>query len=382
MRLLSEGMMKMKRAVILTASIGGGHNATSRAIKEYADDFREDYEVIIVDVLDYIRPMLSKFVGKTYELNVKNFPEFYGWQYELNNSTDGKIAKNLLPFQSKLKELVDEYTPDVIICVHPISVTSIIKVREKYELSYQVMVVVTDYDYHASWIHKDVDRFIVSSNFMKLKLIHDEIPLERISVTGIPTSVSLHQRVDKFKARYMLNLKDKPTILIMGGSFGAGNLKKLMTALLESSLDVQSIFISGSNKKVRKALLKLAEGTDKDIIIEGFTDRISQYMDAADLLVTKPGGLTVTEALIKNLPLIITKPIPGQEEENATYLLNHGIGVRLDKEEELPVLIEDLLQDEIRIKYMKELQNNYAKPDAAKDLFEVMDGLFMSDTEN
>jgi len=372
----------MKRVVILTASIGGGHNATSKAIKEYADGFREEYEVIIVDVLEYIRPLLSKFVGKTYELNVKNFPEFYGWQYELNNTTDGKIAKNLLPFQSKLKELVDEYEPDVIICVHPISVNSIIKVREKFDLNYLVMVVVTDYDYHASWIHKDVDRFIVSSNFMKLKLIHDEIPVDRISVTGIPTSMVLHQKLDKFKARYMLSLKDKPTVLIMGGSFGAGNLKKLMNSLLESDLDVQCVFITGSNKKVKKALLKLSEGKEKDIIIEGFTDKIAQYMDAADLLVTKPGGLTVTEALIKNLPLIITKPIPGQEEENATYLLNHGIGVRLDKEEELPVLIEDLLLDEVRIRHMVELQSHYAMPDAAKNLFEVMDGLFPEESES
>ena len=363
----------MKRVVILTASIGGGHNATSSAIKTYADTYRDDYEVVIVDVIEYIIPTLSKVVEKTYELNVKNFPEFYGWQYEMNNNTDGKLARNLLPFHSKLKDLVTEYEPDIIICVHPISVSSIIKVREKYDFSYKVVVVVTDYDYHASWIHQDVDLFIVSSNFMKLKLIDDKIPEDRIRDTGIPTSHELNNRVDKYKARYMLDLKNKDMILIMGGSFGAGNLIELVNAVMESSLDVQCVVITGNNKKVKKELLKICEGTDKDIIIEGYTEKISLYMDAADVLVTKPGGLTVTEALIKNLPLIITKPIPGQEEENATYLLNHGIGVRLDKEKELHILIDDLLTDKVRLKHMIELQNHYAKPDAVIDLFTAID---------
>lgn len=365
----------MKRIVILTASIGGGHNATSNAIKTYADTYRDEYEVVIIDVIEYIIPTLSKVVEKTYELNVKNFPEFYGWQYDMNNNIDGKLASSLLPFHSKLKDLITEYEPDVIICVHPVSVSSIIRVREKYGFNYKVVVVVTDYDYHASWIHENVDMFIVSSNFMRLKLIDDKIPEDRIKDTGIPTNHELNNRVDKYKARYMLNLKDKNTILIMGGSFGAGNLMDLVNAVMESSLDLQCVVIAGNNKKLKKELLKIFGETDKDIIIEGYTEKISLYMDAADVLVTKPGGLTVTEALIKNLPLIITKPIPGQEEENATYLLNHGIGVRLDKEKELHILIEDLLTDQVRLKHMIELQNHYAKPDAVKDLFLAIDDL-------
>jgi len=366
-------MVKMKHIVILSASIGGGHKATSNAIKTYAEEFQEEYKVTVIDVLDYIRPILSKFAEMTYEINVKNFPEFYGWQYDLNNSMDGKISKNILPFHSKLKELVNEYEPDVIICVHPVSVTSIIRVREKYGFTFKVFVVVTDYDYHASWIHKDVDMFIVSSNFMKLKLIEDKIPLDRIRDSGIPTDHALQVKFDKYKARYMLDIKNKKTVLIMGGSFGAGNLIKLVNSMMKSNLDLQVIVISGSNKKVKKELDKLKEEVDKDLIILGYTENLSLYMDAADILVTKPGGLTVTEALIKNIPLVITKPIPGQEEENATYLLNHGIGVRLDQEDELHILIEDLLQDEVRLTHMRELQMNYAKPDATKDLFTVLD---------
>lgn len=367
---------KMKKVVILTAPIGGGHNAASKAIKEYADYYREDIEVVVVDVLEYIRPILSKIAGKTYEINVKNFPEFYGWQYDLNNSTDGMLGKNnLSPFLSKLKELVEEFTPDLIISVHPVSVTSIIKIREKYGFDFKVMVVVTDFDYHASWINKDVDMFIVSSSFMKLKLVADEIPLDRIMDTGIPTSIDIQKKMSKTKARKLLNLKDKKTILIMGGSFGAGNLKKLMTSILQSSLDIQCVFIAGSNKRAKKILAKLSENSGKDIIVEGYTNQISRYMDAADFLVTKPGGLTVTEVLIKNIPLVITKPIPGQEEENSNYLLNHGIGVRLDKEEELAIQLEDLIYDAVRIRHMKELQLHYAKPEATKDIFVAMDKL-------
>ncbi len=362
----------MDNVVILSASIGGGHKATSNAIKTYAEQFEKGYNVTVIDVLNYIRPMLSKVAERSYEINVKNFPEFYGWQYDLNNSTDGKIIKNILPFHSKLKELVNEYEPSVIICTHPVSVTSIIRVREKYGFLFKVFVVVTDYDYHASWIHEDVDMFIVSSNFMKLKLIEDNIPVEKIRDSGIPTDHNLQLKMDKSEARALLGMKDKKTILIMGGSFGAGNLIKLVTSMMKSNLDLQVIVISGSNKKAKKELDKFSKDVDKDLLILGFTKNISLYMDTADILVTKPGGLTVTEALIKNLPLVITKPIPGQEEENATYLLNHGIGVRLDQDEELHILIEDLLHDKVRLKHMIELQKNYAKPNATKDLFNVL----------
>lgn len=364
----------MKRALILTASIGGGHNATSQAIKEFSDKFRNDYQVEIVDILEYIRPVLSKIVGKSYEINAKTFPEVYGWLYELNNSTEGKWTKNNLSlFYSKLKELIETFKPDYIICVHPVSISNIIKTRKRYNYGYKVVVLVTDYDYHSSWINVEADAFIVSSNYMKFRMMDDDIPIEKIHVTGIPTSLINKKITLKDEARRLLELKDKTTILAMGGSFGAGKLKRLMNVIGESDLDVQTIFIAGKNKRTKRILEKHMKEFDKDFRVLGFTDQVSLYMDASDFLITKPGGLTISEALIKNIPIIINNPIPGQEEENAIYLLNKGIAVRLNKDNEISALLKDLINDPIRIRNMKEMQKHYSKPNASEDLFKVLD---------
>ncbi|HBH11580.1 MAG: Monogalactosyldiacylglycerol synthase [Clostridiales bacterium 38_11] len=364
----------MKRALVLTVSIGGGHNATSRAIKEYSENFRDDYQVEIVDILEYIRPVLSKIAGKGYEINAKTFPEVYGWLYELNNSTEGKLTKNNLSlFYTKLKELIEKFQPDYIICVHPVSIGNIIKTRKKFGYQYKIVVLVTDYDYHSSWIHEEADIFIVSSNYMKFRMMDDGIPIEKIKVTGIPTSLDNNKITLKDEARRILELKDKTTILAMGGSFGAGKFKRLMDVIGESDLDIQMVFIAGKNKRTKRILEKHMKEFDKDFRVVGYTDQVSLYMDASDFLITKPGGLTISEALIKNIPIIINNPIPGQEEENAIYLLNKGIAVRLNKDNEISALLKDLINDPIRINNMKEMQKHYSKPNASEDLFNVLD---------
>jgi processive 1,2-diacylglycerol beta-glucosyltransferase len=208
---------------------------------------------------------------------------------------------------------------------------------------------------------------------MKYRLENEKILPYKIKTTGIPTSMKMKNKIEIQEARKNLGLKDKQTVLIMGGSFGAGNLKKLMDSLGKSDLDLQYVFIAGNNKRTKKALEKHKENYDKDIFVEGFTQKISLYMDASDVLITKPGGLTVTEALIKRIPIIINKPIPGQEEENAIYLQNKGLAVRITKENEAAVIIKDLINDEKRLEHMKVMAAHYGKPDAAKDFFEVLD---------
>jgi processive 1,2-diacylglycerol beta-glucosyltransferase len=366
----------MKKTLVLTASFGGGHNATSQAIKEYSDNFRSDYNVEIVDILEYITPVLSKIAGKSYEINAKTFPEVYGWFYDLNNSTEGKLTKNNLSlFYSQFKELIETSQPEYIICVHPVSISNIIKTRKKYGFQYKVVVLVTDYDYHSSWINEEADAFIVASNYMKFRLMDDGIPIKKINVTGIPTSLINKKITMKDEARRILKLKDKTTVLAMGGSFGAGKLKKLMDVIGGSDLDIQIIFIAGKNKRTKRILEKNMKEFDKDFRVLGYTDQVSLYMDASDFLITKPGGLTISEALIKNIPIIINNPIPGQEEENAIYLLNKGIAVRLNKDNEISALLKDLIDDPVRIDNMKEMQKHYSKPNASEDLFNVLDAL-------
>jgi len=364
----------MKNVLVLTASIGGGHNSASAAIKEYAERYRLEYSVHVIDILEYIQPLLSKIAGKSYEVNAKNFPELYGWFYDLNNSTEAKFTRNNIGFFfSRLKELIEEYRPDYVISVHPVAIGSVIKTRKKYQFDFKLVVLMTDFDYHSTWVNHEADMFIVSSRFMKYRLENDMISPDKIRTTGIPTHMSIQQVKDKAVAREELGMEDKTTILIMGGSFGAGKLKKMMDQLASSDLDVQLVFIAGNNKRTKKALEKNAKKYEKNIRVEGFTNQISSYMDASDVLVTKTGGLTVTEALIKGIPIVINHPIPGQEEENATYLQNKGLGVRITKDREAVAIIRDLLEDDVRLAHMKMMASHYRKPDAAKHFFEVLD---------
>src|ERR1019366_766977 len=170
--------------------------------------------------------------------------------------------------------------------------------------------------------------------------IHQGLPASKIVVTGIPISPAFLRHTTREQARAEFDLAPgRPTILVMGGSQGLGPLQDLVDQLHRHAF--QCLITAGVNRDLFRSLQK-RYGKDRRIRIFGYTKMVNQLMDASDLLITKPGGLTSSEALAKGLPMIITNPIPGQEERNARYLLKHGVAEQADDPAEIAALTQSL----------------------------------------
>lgn len=362
----------MINLLILTVNIGGGHNAAANALKSYIKDSKYEVNISVVDYIEYINHGLSKLTAVAYEACTKNIPQLYKASYNIRNMIPKKVSHSKSIFNIKSKALIEEYKPDIVVCLHPFIVSEITDLKNRYDFRYDIFVLMTDFDLHEGWVSPGVNRYIVSSNFMRLRLLDKGISEFKIHTFGIPTSCCLSNKYNKVTARQELNLaEDMITILLVGGSFGAGKIKNILKEIIESTLEIQVVIIAGKDSVLKKDLEKIGDLYNKPIQVLGFTEKIFLYMDAADILITKPGGLTITEAIIKQLPMIIVNPIPGQEEENANFLLNKGIAVSANNKN-IAIVLKDLLEDKERIKDMKVISTRYAKPNACRDIANIL----------
>ncbi len=362
----------MINLLILTVNIGGGHNAAANALKNYIEKNNYDINTSVIDYIDYINHGLSKLTAAAYEACTKKIPQLYRASYNVRNMIPKKNHKSKLISNTKSKKLIKEYAPNIVVCLHPFIVSEITDLKNKYNFNYDVFVLITDFDFHEGWISPGVNKYIVSSNFMRLRLLGKGIPDFKIHTFGIPSSCSCTNKNSKIEARQKLDLeKNITTVLLVGGSFGAGKIQDILKNIIESALEVQIVVIAGKDAKLKNKLKEISSCYDNPIRILGFTERIFLYMDAADILITKPGGLTITEAIIKQLPMIIVNPIPGQEEENAAFLLNKGLAVCANNKN-ISIHLKDLLEDKERIEDMQIISKRYAKPNACLDFTNIV----------
>ena len=236
-----------------------------------------------------------------------------------------------------------------------------------------LMTVLTDYTTHSAYIQNEIDYYIAGHEYVKELLIEDGIDEEKIKPYGIPVEKSFLTNRDRETVLSELNLDpNKFTVLLMGGSFGAGNIKETLDELVSIDRDFQIIVITGRNKslkeKLEKSLLSSETTIDKNICVLGFTDKMNDLLSSVDILVSKPGGLTTTESLLKEVPMIIPYFIPGQEEENLDFLSNCGASLRTSKKYTLSVILKVLIDNPDRIKMLKENIKSIKKLNASQDI--------------
>lgn len=371
------------KVLFLSASTGGGHTKAAEAIIERMYMKNQDFEGKIVDALKYINPFVDRLITGTYLAAIRNTPgiygQFYGWAEKKENITN--ITKNFNRLVSnKLTRLINDYKPEVIVCTHtfPVQMLSVLKKRGK--ISIPVIAVVTDFVSHLFWKLDGVDAFVVAHAYIKSDMVKMGIEESRIFVYGIPVSADFLLNKDRETILGKLGLKNKTTILLMGGSLGLGDVRKTLKSLLKSKRDLQIIAVAGHNKKLEIQLMAMASRFKKDVIIYGFTDRISDLMDVSDFIITKPGGVTISEALVKGIPIILMSPIPGQEERNAAFLTNTGAAARIYRNDDMEGMLCQILDNPLRIRHMKEMAQYLAKPEAGDSIITLIEK--MSDQGN
>ncbi|WP_295735101.1 MGDG synthase family glycosyltransferase [Intestinibacter sp.] len=383
-----------KKVLIMSASTGGGHNRAAKAMKDEIEKKCIDGEHItceIIDSLKLINTTMDKIISSGYEKSAKYTPKAWGGVYKMSDANivskheyKGNLFNTLLA--SKLKKLLKERKPDLIIGTHPFPMIALSTLKKKYPYrnafnSFFVpplISVLTDYTAHSTYIQDEIDYYIAGDEYVKEVLISEGVDGDKIKPYGIPVEKSFLEHREKSVVLEELGLApDKFTVLLMGGSFGAGNIKDTLKELLEIDRDFQIIVITGRNETLKEKLEKSLEkhDIDKNISILGFTQDMNDILSAVDIIVSKPGGLTTTECLLKELPMIIPYYIPGQEEENMDFLSNCGAALRTSKKFTISVLLKVLIDNPMRMELLKNNIKSVKKQNTAEDIANLVSNI-------
>jgi processive 1,2-diacylglycerol beta-glucosyltransferase len=229
--------------------------------------------------------------------------------------------------------------------------------------------VVTDFDVHWSWVQKSLDEYFVADNEISARLVNRGIAREHIHVTGIPVCPVFSRTYDSAACKTSLGLQpDKPTVLLMAGGFGVTKIDDTARRLLSHASHLQLIGIAGRNQQLYASLEKVTKEFPGRFVPVGFTGEVEKYMAASDIVISKPGGLTTSECLALGKPLIIVDPIPGQEEHNATYLLEHGAGVLAYDEVGVIYKLDKIMSKPGKLAQMQDAAKAIGKPNAGFDV--------------
>ncbi|WP_101773768.1 MGDG synthase family glycosyltransferase [Peptostreptococcus faecalis] len=401
----------MKKVLIMTASTGGGHNRAAKAIIEELEklDFHgQEIECKIVDSFKLINKTIDKVISEGYEISAKYTPSAYGKIYNLSDKKIFSINefKNnplSLLMARKFKKLILEEQPDLIIGTHAFPLVALSKLKkaargeELDELFSdfaansnsceevfnfpKLISVLTDYTAHSSYLQNEIDYYICGDEYVKELLIEDGISADKIMPFGIPVEKSFMSNRPKEIVLNELGLDpSKKTVLLMGGSFGAGNIKGTLDEIAAVDRDFQVLVITGRNESLKNELLDRVSEYETDIRIKilGFTSIMNDILSSVDLLITKPGGLTTTEALIKEVPMVVPYYIPGQEGENLDFLTNCGVAIRTTNKFSIKSVIKVLLDNPDRLYRIKENMRGIKKLDAAENIAKLSFEIFES----
>lgn len=364
--------------LILTAATGGGHIQASRALEASLKEANPLAQVEVVDGLKYINKCVDKIISGSYLILAKYLKRTYKKLYELTDrdSAIAVIVEKLTLFLGlKLLKLVNEVNPDVIVVTHPFLAGMISVLKGKKRISAICVCIMTDYEAHKSWLHPNIDVYSVAWEHMVEEMTFKGIPREKVYPFGIPVNKNFFNRDEKIGNDLMDELgldKNLFTILIMSGSFGVNNIKKIYKELGEIPLKFQVVILTGSNKKLFNTMQKMVKSCDKPTRIVKFTRDVHRYMNMADILITKPGGMTVSESLAADLPLVVFDAIPGQEEANTKFLVDNGRAITIGKGEGCKKVIEGLLRDEKKLKALKDNCIAFDKSNSVDNLMKVI----------
>jgi processive 1,2-diacylglycerol beta-glucosyltransferase len=357
------------RVLFLYISMSSGHQRAANAIEEALSLLAPSWETSGVDAFSFAYPTIGKLIARTYLEILRHTPVLWDFVYDNPDvETATREIREVLNLISrrKMRSLIKTHNPAALVCTQAVPCSVFAAEKRNGKLHIPLIAVITDFAIHSYWVHPEVDLYCVASEEARRYLIHQGLSASKIAVTGIPISPSFLQRFPREQVRAELDLDpNRPTVLVMGGSQGLGPLQEMVDHL--QSYSFQIVVTAGVDRDLFRHLQK-RYAKDRRVRVFGYTKMVNSLMDAADLLITKPGGLTSSEALAKNLPMIICNPIPGQEERNARYLLKQGVAEEAHEPEEIARLAQTLFHHPARLKRMSERTKEVATPYAAMEV--------------
>lgn len=366
----------MKKILIAYATAGIGHKKAALAVKAALDEMKPaDTEVRIIDSLDYTSEFFKWTYLQMYLFMVNKTPTIWGVSYYL---TDNPLI-NLVVAQmrrlnnwfnsKKLREYLLSWKPDVIISTHFFASEVIGDMKKSGTLGSRLITVITDYRLHSWWIADKTDTYVVAGEDTRNDLLKWKVEESKIKVLGIPVEPVFSKPVDGKAILEKTGLgDDRLTILVIGGGFGVGPIEEIVKTIDSISRPVQIIAVCGHNEELVKRLEALKPKFKDKMVVFGFVNNVYEYMEIADLLISKSGGITVSESLAKELPMMVISPIIGQETRNSSFVVKHGAAIKVDRIEDLREALEKLTAHPEKLVSMRGEIQKIKKPTACYDV--------------
>lgn len=374
--------MTVQTIAIFSVSAGTGHVRAAEALAATAAQRFPHLRVVHVDLMTLVPPLFRKVYAESYFPLVESHPALWGYLYQKSDRRrlDSRMDKLRIAIErlntQKLKAVLHQIDPDVVICTHFLPAELFSRWRRKKLFLKPVWLVVTDFDIHMLWVHKHLSGYCVASDEVAWRLQDRGVELKDIHVTGIPIMPAFAERPAREECARELGIDpSRLTLLLMSGGAGVGRIQSLARRLLAISHQFQLIALAGKNLRLLNDLRKIAAEHPGRMVPMGFTASIERVMAASDLAITKSGGLTTSECLAVGLPMIVVSPIPGQEERNADYLLEHGAAFKAYDEAGLEFRVRGLLENGKQLQTLQSNARQLGRPHAAEAILNhVLDG--------
>lgn len=366
------------KVLIMSVTAGEGHNSTAKAMRNEFEN--RGVECEILDTINYVSPVLATFIAEGYLLITEKAKYAYQLGYELAEKRKTKW-KDYSPmellnmiFTDELRAVFQGDQFDAAVFTHPFAGMMLSMMKKKYGLTIPTVGILTDFTFHPYWENcVRNDYVVIPDRLLRFQGIRKGFTEDQLCPLGIPINPKFSVKTPKSEARRELGLdfdESKKMILVMGGSMGYGNIAETVRRIdtLEIDTDFHIYVVCGNNAEAKEDVCALEETMKHGMTVVGFVNNISTVMDAADCIVTKPGGLTTSESLAKGLPMVIVNPIPGQEERNTDFLVNKGAAVCASKSCPIEECLYGLLTSDVRLDAMVQCVGELAKPNSSKDV--------------
>ncbi|MFO7289387.1 MAG: glycosyltransferase [Bacillota bacterium] len=333
--------------LLVSENFGTGHTRAAEAILRGIRSANAGVDVRLVEIGRVLRPRMNRLLVDSYLGIIRKTPfiwrAFYGWHREKSfpRSLQSFIRYALY---TRLAELITLHRPRLVVSTHPFAAFGVARLKEQ-GWGFKLCTVITDFSAHGSWAHPQTDRYLVPADHVRNQLIRLGADPERIIVTGIPTDPVFWEEEDQAEVRRRLGLRQLPTVLIMGGGLGLGGMEQWVKTMVKWRNHMQILVVTGRNRQLYRSLVSDPMLDHPNIRITGYIQSLSEWMEAADLILTKPGAMTCTEAIAKVKPLLLYGTIPGHEEKNGQFLTRNGLALRLEGEDHLDEILDRFLSN-------------------------------------
>jgi processive 1,2-diacylglycerol beta-glucosyltransferase len=366
--------MTGRRFLFLYITPNSGHHCASRAIEQAVRDLDPRATLVSVDAFRYVSRFVRWAISRTYASLIRHQPDV--WEYLYDNPAVHRRVQQLRSLlhryhAAKFQRLVETVRPQAIVCTQAYPCGIAADFKKSHRLTTPLVGVLTDYAPHLYWFHETVDVYAVPSEQVRRRFLVLGAAPERVRVLGIPVDRRFREPVDRDAAarRFGLDLR-VPVILIMGGGSGFGRLREIVLNLDTLPHPCQLVVLTGTNRRLLAWLTR--QPFRHRVLALGYTDAVPTLMSLATVLVSKPGGLTTSEALVAQLPLVIVNPIPGQEAYNARFLLSQGAALQAGPPATVRQTVRDLLENPERLEALRRRHAELAHPDAADHIARLL----------